>query len=144
MRHAYPVDITIDEGGRYLAVFPDLHGGATDGATREEALAEAADCLNVTVAGMLLEGREFPPPSPAQGRPVLSVEPTLAAKVALYGRMRETGISNVELARRLGLSETVVRRMLDPRHKTKTEKLIQALLALGVRLEVHSYSEHAA
>jgi len=44
----------------------------------------------------------------------------LAPKLALYLAMREHGTRNTELAKRLGVSETVVRRMLDPKtwHKT--------------------------
>ncbi|HEU0142912.1 MAG TPA: hypothetical protein VFQ79_24545 [Bryobacteraceae bacterium] len=50
--------------------------------------------------------------------------------------MREKGINNSELARRLGVRETVVRRMLDPEHETKTEKLQAALEVLGKRIVV--------
>ena len=50
--------------------------------------------------------------------------------------MTEQGISNCELARRLGVRETVVRRMLDPDHHTKSEKLQTALEALGKRIVV--------
>jgi antitoxin HicB len=39
----------------------------------------------------------------------------MAAKAALYLAMREAGISNVQLARKLGCDEKEVRRMLDPR-----------------------------
>jgi len=45
--------------------------------------------------------------------------------------MKEAGVSNSELARRLGLRETVVRRMLDPDHASKAEKIQAALEALG-------------
>jgi antitoxin HicB len=45
--------------------------------------------------------------------------------------MQEKGVSNSELARRLGVRETVVRRMLDPDHATKSEKLQAALEVLG-------------
>ena len=38
------------------------------------------------------------------------------------------------VAGRLGVSETVVRRMLNPRHDTKPEKIQAALLALGKRI----------
>lgn len=41
------------------------------------------------------------------------------------------GLSQSELARRLKVRETVVRRMLDPRHDTKPEKLQAALQMLG-------------
>jgi hypothetical protein len=40
------------------------------------------------------------------------------------------------LARRLGVSETVVRRMLNPKHNTKPEKIQAALAALGKRIVV--------
>lgn len=138
MRFAYPVDIEVDQEGRHVVRFPDLLGAVTDGATREEALDEAADCLDMALATRMHEGEDIPAPSPAAGRPMVSVELTTAAKVALYERIRETGLTKVELASRLKVDERVVRRMLDPLHKTKTESLLRALHALGVRLEVHS------
>jgi antitoxin HicB len=48
----------------------------------------------------------------------------------------DQGIGNLELGRRLGLHEKVVRRMLDPRHATKAEKIQAALAALGKQLTV--------
>jgi antitoxin HicB len=50
--------------------------------------------------------------------------------------MRERGMRNTDLAKRLGVSETVVRRMLDPKHATKPEKIQAALTALGKRIVV--------
>jgi antitoxin HicB len=50
--------------------------------------------------------------------------------------MREGGMRNTELARRLGISETVVRRMLYPKHNTKPERIQAALAALGKRIVV--------
>jgi len=61
---------------------------------------------------------------------------SLAPKLALYLTMRESGIRNTELAKRLGVSETVVRRMLDPKHNTKSERIQTALAALGKRIVV--------
>ena len=43
---------------------------------------------------------------------------------------------NTELAKRLGVSETVVRRLLDPKHRTKSEKIQAALAVLGKRIVV--------
>jgi len=40
------------------------------------------------------------------------------------------------LARRLGVRETIVRRMLDPDHATKSSRLESALRAVGKRLLV--------
>jgi antitoxin HicB len=50
--------------------------------------------------------------------------------------MRETGMRNTELAMRLGISETVARRMLNPKHITKPERIQAALAALGKRIVV--------
>jgi antitoxin HicB len=60
----------------------------------------------------------------------------LAAKLAVYRASRETGISKVELARRLGIAEGEARRILDPRYGTKLDRLESALAALGHRLVI--------
>jgi antitoxin HicB len=60
----------------------------------------------------------------------------IAGKLALYLAMIERGVNNSELARRLGVREIVVRRMLGPDHDTKSEKLQAALEVLGKRIVV--------
>jgi antitoxin HicB len=50
--------------------------------------------------------------------------------------MREQSVNQSGLARRLGVRETVVRRMLDPDHDTRSEKLQMALEMLGKRMVV--------
>jgi antitoxin HicB len=49
----------------------------------------------------------------------------------LYQAMRDDNISKSELARRLGVDEKEIRRMLDPRYPTKTPAIERALLCLG-------------
>jgi len=44
------------------------------------------------------------------------------------------GISNSELALRLGVRENVVRRMLDPDHATRLGNIERALLAAGTHM----------
>jgi len=63
----------------------------------------------------------------------------LAPKLALYMAMREQQVNNSELARRLGVHERVIRRMLDPGHASKAEKIQAALAALSKQMivEVH-------
>ena len=60
----------------------------------------------------------------------------LAPKLALYLAMRDQRVNNSELARRLGVHERVVRRMLDPQHATKAEKIQAALAVLGKQMTV--------
>ena len=50
--------------------------------------------------------------------------------------MRDQRVSNSELARRLGLHERVIRRMLDPEHAAKAEKIQAALAVLGKQMTV--------
>ena len=57
----------------------------------------------------------------------------LAPKLALCLAMRDSGTRNTELAKRLGVSETVVRRMLDPSPTTKPERIQAALTEPGKR-----------
>ena len=117
--------------------FPDLPEALTGGADLDDALFEAADCLAEALAGRIARGNKIPVPSGLKrGQHPVSVPLYLAPKLALYLAMRECGMRNTELAQRLGVSETVVRRMLDPKHNTKPEKIQAALAALGKRIVV--------
>ena len=117
--------------------FPDLPEALTGGDGIADTLAQAADCLAEAIAGRIVRRDEIPPPSkPKPGQHVISVPLYLAPKLALYLAMRERHIPNTELAKRLGISETVVRRMLNPKHDTKPEKIQAALMALGKRIVV--------
>jgi antitoxin HicB len=71
-----------------------------------------------------------------RGQRLVPVPLWLAPKLALYLAMRDQEVSNSELARRLGLHERVIRRMLDPEHASKAEKIQAALGALGKQMTV--------
>ena len=132
----YPAILKPEPDGRAFVVnFPDLPEALTSGDDLEDALAEAADCLGEALAFRITEKEEIPSPSPARkGQYLISVPLYLAPKLALYMAMREQAVSNSALARRLKCSETVVRRMLDPKHDSKPERLEAALAALGKRV----------
>jgi antitoxin HicB len=109
----------------------------TAGDDLADTLAQAADCLAEAMAGRIRRGDGIPAPSsPKRGQHLISVPLYLAPKLALYLAMRERGMRNTDLAKRLGVSETVVRRMLDPKHATKPERIQAALTALGKRIVV--------
>jgi antitoxin HicB len=132
---SYPATFRPDEDGRPVVRFPDLREAATDGKDMAEAFEEAMDCLGSALAHRLVYKEEIPYPSkPKRGHRMIPVPLWIAPKLALYWGMRESGIGNSELARKLGVRETVVRRMLDPDHATKSEKIQAALEALGQRL----------
>ncbi len=124
-------------GGGYHVRFPNLPEALTGGTDLEDTFTQAADCLAEAIAGRIVRGDDIPLPAKAKrGQHLISVSLLLAPKMALYLAMRESRITNTELARRLGVSETVVRRMLSPRHVTKPEKIQAALTALGKRIVV--------
>lgn len=139
----YPVDLSQDQDGRWLAIFPDIPFTATDGATRAEALAEAADALGAGLAQVILDNAPSPVASPADGRPLVAPSARIAAKFALYRAMQTQGISKTELARRLGRVETEARRILDPKHNTGMPLLEAAFDAVGLRI-VLAVSNQAA
>jgi antitoxin HicB len=132
---SYPASFLQEKTGGFHVRFPDLQEALTGGDDLEDTFLQAADCLAEAIAGRIARGDEIPPPSrPKRGQHLISVPLYLAPKLALYLAMREQHIRNTELARRLGLSETVIRRMLDPKHATKPEKVQAALAALGKRI----------
>lgn len=133
----FPVKLTTDEDGRFVATFPDLPYGATDGATREEALLSAEDMLDEVIAGLINAGEEIPEPSAKKrGQVMVPLSAQMAAKAALYKAINTAGISNIALAKQMGCDEKEIRRMLDPHHPTKLPRIEDALLTLGHRLAV--------
>jgi antitoxin HicB len=137
MEIGYPATFRADESGRLVVRFIDLREAMTDGRDLREALQEAQDCLGSALAARLAHKEEMPYPSkPKRGQRLIAVPLWVAPKVALYWAMREAGVNNVQLARRLEVRETVVRRMLDPDHATRSDKIQAALSALGKRFSV--------
>jgi antitoxin HicB len=134
----YPASFLPEERGKGFHVrFPDLPEALTGGADLVDTLAEAADCLAEALAGRIARGDRIPVPSKLRrGQFPIGVPLYLAPKLALYLAMREAGMRNTQLAKRLGVSETVVRRMLDPKHNTKPARIQTALAALGKRIVV--------
>lgn len=131
---AWPALLTEDEDGRVQVRFPDFPEALTDAADDWEARAEAADCLAEAVAARITDGEDIPAPTPLR-RGMLSfhLPPVLTYKAALYSVMRRDGISKSDLARRLGVDEKDVRRLVDPRYRgSKVERLDAALAACGV------------
>lgn len=64
MTRSYPAEVERDADGRFVVTFPDFGWGATDGATLDEALAEASDLLRELIATSIREGHALPAPSP--------------------------------------------------------------------------------
>ena len=136
IRLAYPVRLDVEAGGAVLISFPDVPEALTEGATEREALAEAEDCLIAALGGYIEARRDIPMPSPGRGHPLVVLPVLAAAKLALYCAMREQGLGNAALAKRLETVEGTVRRLLDLDHRSHIGQVEAALHALGQRLVV--------
>jgi len=136
MRHAYPANLEWEPDGSAVTVTFDDLPGATFGATEAEALARAEDLLETALSFYTDDSLPTPVPKPADGRPMVYPSPLVAAKLALHEAMLSAGLSNAELARRLGLDEKAMRRLRDPLHRSHIGQIDTALHLLGKRLDV--------
>lgn len=134
----YPARFTRDrKDGGYVVTFRDVPEAITQGDSLPDCLEAAAGALRAAIEGRIVDGLDIPVASRAKRneRPI-AVPVQTALKTALYLTMRERGITRVELARRLRVDEKEVRRMLDPHHATKADRLEQVLAVLGQHAEL--------
>ncbi len=137
MIYAYPCEVNADEDGFLVATFPDVPEAITGGRDRPEALAMAEDALATALAGYVHQKREIPVPGEAPDSQELVAVPTVVAgKLALYSAMRDQGITKVGLANRLGISESAVRKLANPDHRSHISQVQKALQAVGRTLVV--------
>ncbi len=101
-RLAFPACMESDEGGSVVVSFPDIPEALTEGASEQQALVEAEDCLAAALCGYMNDRRDIPQPASALGRPLVSPPVLVAAKTALYifRRKHWPGISS--FAKELG------------------------------------------
>ncbi len=139
MQYAYPCNLIPDheEGEGFVVTFPDVPGAITGAQTREESLFLAEDVLVAMLAVYVQQQREIPTPSPvADGQELVAVPPIAAAKLALYTAMREQGITGDALALRLNLSDSAIRKLLNPDCYSHISQIMRALRNVGRSLVI--------
>jgi antitoxin HicB len=124
------------EKGGFVVTFPDLKWGVTQGETEEDAMAMAADALEMVVRDYIERGEPLPWPSKVRGRKYRAIRlPAIqSAKAELYMAFKESGIRKAELARRLGIPKTTVDRLFDFGNHTRLDQIEAAFAVLGKRL----------
>lgn len=134
-RFSFPVTLTTDEvDGGFTVTFRDLPEAITQGENIEDALNEAADCLEEAIANRVIRRLPIPSPSELDENEYLVTTPLLTSfKASIWLAMQEKDINQTQLANNLNVDEKEVRRILDPSHNTKLETLERSLLALGKR-----------
>lgn len=132
MQFAYPCVLAPEADGGYSVYFPDVPEAITCGDDRAGALEMAEEALVVALGTYLHCKEDIPIPSSAtDGQALVAVPPVLAAKSALHMAMRRKGLTRVALARRLGISESAVRKLLNPSHRSHIGQIEKALRAVG-------------
>jgi antitoxin HicB len=144
MRYVFPARLEAHQRETIVS-FRDLPEALTSGRNRADALREAVDVLDAALLFRLKEGKDIPEPSATKrGEVGVAASPGVAAKIAFARAFHDSGFSRVALAKQLRTSETEIRRMLDPRHATKIDRLNSALRALGRRLVLGDEEADAA
>ena len=131
MEYVFDARLEPDPEGGFVITFPDVPEAVTAGATRAEALANAAEALGLALRGVAALGHDLPKRSRRRGLVPVAVEAADALKLALVEVFRQSGLTKTEFGRRLGKTETEARRILDPDHPTKIATMQAALAALG-------------
>lgn len=115
--------------------FPDIPEALTQGDTREDALKEALDAL-VTAFEFYFEDNQRVPASGCIVNDYVEVPASIAAKVLMLNAFVDSGLTQVELASRMGVKKQEVTRLFDLHHSTKIDTIQKAISAMGLRLEL--------
>ncbi|PWC17144.1 antitoxin [Brenneria roseae subsp. roseae] len=132
----YPVNLELDPDlGGYMVSFPDIPKALTQDDTRKEALAMALDAL-VTSFDFYFEDNQRVPLLGEITGDYVEVPASVAAKVLMLNAFIDSGLTQVELASRMGVKKQEVTRLFDLHHSTKIDTIQKALTLLGKRLEL--------
>jgi antitoxin HicB len=115
----------------------DLPEAISQANADEDRIEVAEGCLQAALESRIRDNEPLPiARKPRRGEVSINPPAATAAKAALYDAMRDAGISKVELARKLGIDEKEVRRMLDTGHGTKLPRIAEALEVMGRHLHI--------
>lgn len=124
------------EGRSWNAIFADAPGCATYGRSRAQALVAAREALEGWLEAYLVDGRS--PPRPARttkGTELVNVDPQLAVAIELRWARQDAGLSQAELASRVGVSQQQIAKLEKPGANPSIVTLRKVAEAMGVRLQ---------
>jgi predicted RNase H-like HicB family nuclease/DNA-binding XRE family transcriptional regulator len=123
------------EGSRWLVEFPDCPGCQTFGASRAEALAMASDALEGWLEAHLIGGQAPPRPKRRKGIAV-TVGSRLSVALQIRWRREDLGLTQAQLARRVGVSQQQIAKLEDPDANPTLATLEAVARGAGASLEV--------
>lgn len=123
------------EGRKWNAIFVDAPGCATCASSRVKVLAAAKEALEGWLEAHLLDGRAPPKPAPScRGAERIEFDPQLAVAVALRWARQSAGLTQTQLASRIGVSQQQVAKLERPGANPSIATLRKLADALGVRV----------
>ncbi len=124
------------EGG-FLVSFTDLPNILTFGATLEEAKYMAEDALNSCLEVDFERGQDIPLPTNIKGLNVYLIPVQPHISLSIYLRQLRAERSQIEVAKKLGMSYQNYQRLENPRKANPTIKTLEKIAgAYGKRVEI--------
>ena len=130
----YPVNLDPDSGG-FVVSFPDIPEALTQGDSREEALSMALDALVTAFEFYFEDNKKIPLPSEVTGE-FVDVPLSVASKVIMLNAFIDSRLTQIELAKGMGVKKQEITRLFDLKHATKIDAVQKAMQVLGKRLEL--------
>lgn len=134
----YQAKLEPAEEGGYLVSFPDIPACITEGDNFEHAVEMAQEVLDLWLEGARDENWPIPKSkAPRKGKKYHWIVPNHKIQSAIYIRQArlKSGLSQGNLAKRMGVSVQVVQRLENPRLSNPTVKQIwNVCLALNIQL----------
>lgn len=124
------------EGRFWTVTFVDAPGCVTQGTSRVKAIASAHEALAGWLEAHLLDGRSPPKPKGRRGTLPIAVDPQLAIAVTLRCKRLDAGLTQAQLAARIGVSQQQVAKLERPGANPSVATLRKIAKALGARLEL--------
>jgi antitoxin HicB len=133
----FPARFKADPTGGFVVTFRDIPEAITQGDDEQEAMDMALDALVTAMSFYFEDQRQVPMPSvPKRGERLVELPVSLAAKVLLLNEMLAQKVRPVDLARRMSVRPQEVNRLLGLNHVTKIDTVVDALRALGRRVDL--------
>ena len=133
----YPVKLTKDDNDTLLVTARDFPEVATFGKDEADALRRAIDAIATALQGRIADRKDIPTASAPRRRERLVALPAIvAAKLALYRAMIETGTRKADLARKLGVHPPQIDRLLDLDHDSRLDQIENAARAMGREMHI--------
>jgi len=125
------------EAGRWLVDFPDCPGCQTFGDTKPEAITMAAEALEGWLETHLEFGDVPPRPRARRGGVPVDVPPGLDVAIQLRWLRDDLGLSQAELAKRVGVSQQQIAKLEKPTSNPTIRTLVELTKKLGSRVLIH-------